>query len=70
MYNSDPINLLGRKHEYTFMLGEERVELSVQLYLNETDHWRLFGYCATGMLLSVNLSLCARLAILSLSVNT
>lgn len=29
----------------------------MQLYLNVTNHWRLFCYSAAGMLLSVNLSL-------------
>src|ERR1043166_1338186 len=56
-YSEDPINLLGREHEYTFLIDDERVELSIQLYLNISHHWRLFGYCDAGMLLSVNLSL-------------
>ena len=56
-YNQDPINILERAHEYTFLVGEQSVELSMQLYLNITDHWRLFAYCNAGMLLSVNLRL-------------
>ena len=47
-YNQDPINILERAHEYTFLVGEQRVELSMQLYLNITDHWRLFAYCNAG----------------------
>src|SRR2546425_7292082 len=50
-YNEDPINLLGREHEYTFAIADKRLELSMQLYLNETYHWRLFCYDAAGMLL-------------------
>jgi hypothetical protein len=57
MYSEDRSNLLGREHEYTFFIREKPIELSIQLYFNETDHWRLFGYCRQGMLLSVNLSL-------------
>ena len=56
-YSQDPINILERAHEYTFLLGKQRVELSMQLYFNIADHWRLFAYTNTGMLLSVNLSL-------------
>jgi hypothetical protein len=57
MYNEHPFNLLRRHHEYTFQVGDTRLELSMQLYLNETDHWRLFCYSRAGMLLSINLSL-------------
>lgn len=56
-YNDEPLNLLGRHHEYRFTIGGVPLELSMQLYLNVTHHWRLFCYCAAGMLLSVNLTL-------------
>jgi hypothetical protein len=56
-YNQDPINILDRAHEYTFLLGDQRIEVSMQLYFNIAQHWRLFAYCNSGMLLSVNLSL-------------
>jgi hypothetical protein len=59
-YNDDAINLLGRQHEYTFLVDGKRIEISMQLYLNVTDHWRLFCLCAAGLLLSVNLSLLRR----------
>lgn len=56
-YNADRINLLGRHQEFTFELPDRRLELSLQLYLNVNNHWRLFCYTATGMLFSVNLTL-------------
>ena len=33
------------------------MQVSIQLYLNEKYHWRLFAYSVQGMLLSVNLTL-------------
>ena len=59
-YNEQPWNFLNRNHEYTFYVAEKRVELSMQLYLNETNYWRLFCFCGGGgarMLLSLNLTL-------------
>ena len=57
-YNNDDINLLGREHEYTFHLPDEvRVQVSIQLYLNERNQWRLFAFNDRGMLFSVNLTL-------------
>lgn len=58
-YNKDEsINLLGREHEYRFHLPDGAwVPVSIQLYLNVKDHWRLFAYNRSGMLLSVNLTL-------------
>ena len=56
-YNDERINLLGRRQEFTFELPDRRLELFLQLYLNLSNHWRLFCYTATGMLLSVNLTL-------------
>lgn len=44
-YADHPINFLRREHEYTFIIHERRIELSIQLYLNITDHWRLFAFC-------------------------
>jgi hypothetical protein len=57
MYSDDRINLLRREHEYTFLTREKTVEVSTQLYLIETTHWRLFAFSRRGLLLSVNLSL-------------
>lgn len=57
-YNNDEVNLLGREHEYTFHLPSEvRVQVSIQLYLNEHNQWRLFAFNDRGMLFSVNLTL-------------
>ncbi len=56
-YNQDRINLFGRRQEFTFELADRRLELSLQLYLNVSNHWRLFCYTTTGMLFSVNLTL-------------
>ena len=56
-YNDDPINLLGRSQEFTFELPDRRVELSLQLYLNASGHYRLFCYTKRGMLFSLNLTL-------------
>jgi len=57
MYAEDPINLIGRSQEFTFELPEKRVEVSLQLYLNVLNHYRLFCYTPRGMLFSVNLTL-------------
>lgn len=57
-YNMEPWQLLGRHHEYTVAIkGAAPLEVSLQLYMNTRDHWRLFAYCKEGMLLSVNLTL-------------
>jgi hypothetical protein len=57
-YNREKWQLLGREHEYLFwMPGRGPLEVSIQLYLNEAYHYRLFAYCRGGMLLSVNLTL-------------
>src|SRR5262249_3482218 len=55
-YNERRWNFLQRDHEYTVYVGEKRLELSMQLYLNVTKHWRLFCYSGAGMLLSLNLT--------------
>lgn len=58
-FNDDEfINLLGREHEYRFLLPSGTwMPVSIQLYLNINNHWRLFAYSRSGMLLSVNLTL-------------
>ena len=57
-YNDESINLLGREHEYRFLLPDGTcVPVSIQLYLNVQNHWRLFAYNRSGMLLSANLTL-------------
>lgn len=54
--NSDA-QILRHTHEYTFSAkGMDPRELSVQFYENNRQHWRLFAYCRTGMLFSVNLT--------------
>lgn len=56
-YSSEKWQLLGREHEYLFWLpGKEPLEISAQLYMNVSDHWKLFAYCKRGMLFSVNLT--------------
>lgn len=55
-YNKRLFNLLGRDHEYTFHVDQRRIQVSIQLYLNTANHWRLFAYADHGMLLSVNLT--------------
>lgn len=62
-YNKYDFQELGRKHEYTFQLPEGHLlELSIQLYENDKDFWRLFAYSvvdgnkSSGMLFSVNLT--------------
>ncbi|GAB4209401.1 MAG: hypothetical protein OHK0013_28820 [Sandaracinaceae bacterium] len=56
-YNHQPWQLLGRSLEFSFGLPKsEPLEVSVQLYLNVSDHWRLFSYCKGGLLFSLNLT--------------
>lgn len=58
-YNDRPTNLLGRHLEYTVAASTSNgrpLEVSLQLYLNINDHWRLFAYSRAGMLLSLNLT--------------
>jgi hypothetical protein len=54
-------DFLGDCHEYTFSLGGiSEVEISLQLYRNNRDHYRLFAFtrCGAnqGMTFSVNLT--------------
>lgn len=62
-YNKHDFQELARSHEYSFALRNGKLlELSLQLYMNTNDHWRLFAYSvvdgnqAPGMLFSVNLT--------------
>jgi len=59
-YNEDDIDLLSGEHQYTFEILTGKVELSIQLYLNVSDHFRLFCYTRfgknVGMTFSVNLT--------------
>lgn len=63
-YNKHDFEELNRTHEYSFVLPDGKLlELSVQLYMNNRDHWRLFAYSvvdgnqAPGMLFSINLTI-------------
>lgn len=54
-------NLLGNTHQYTFPFGNGRmVQVSLQLYLNVSNYYRLFAYTRVGdkqgMTFSVNLT--------------
>ena len=59
-YNKDDFELIRGRHDYELEIGGQRVEISVQMYLNVDDHYRvfLFSRCgkATGMLFSINLT--------------
>lgn len=59
-YNKEVFDLIGGKHDYQLSIGGETVDISVQMYLNKRNHYRLFLYSragkATGMLFSVNLT--------------
>jgi hypothetical protein len=60
MYNKESWEQLKGAHDYKLSLGGVEVHLSVQLYRNVNDHFRLFAYSrcgsASGMLFSVNLT--------------
>jgi len=60
-YNTEDFNVLGRELEYTIQPSPAEqfhgLDISLQLYQNYLDHWRLFAYCPAGMLFSVNLSI-------------
>ena len=57
-YNRESFELLKGVHDYVVEIGGVEVELSIQLYLNLRDHYRLFVYSragsASGMLFSLN----------------
>lgn len=57
-YNKERFELLKGNHDYTLEVGRDLVDLSVQLYLNVSCHYRLFAYSrcdsARGMVFSLN----------------
>lgn len=59
-YNQGSIDLLDNKHEYSFPLLQGVLQVSMQLYLNSADHYRLFCYTrlgnTQGMVFSLNLT--------------
>ncbi|WP_218031488.1 HNH endonuclease [Paenibacillus kobensis] len=59
-YRHEDWQLLGTSHEYTFPLMEGDIQISLQLYENMRDHYRLYCYCKfgrySGMLFSINLT--------------
>ncbi|AGW90314.1 HNH endonuclease [Cupriavidus sp. DF5525] len=46
--------LLRGVHEYNVTIGGTELPLSIQLYLNPLNHYRLFAFSTTGMLFSLN----------------
>jgi len=50
-------NLLGRTQEYLVKYKDSEIAISIQLYLNSSNYYRLFCYCTKGMIFSINLSL-------------
>lgn len=59
-YNQEDWQLLKDFHDYTFSLLEGDIQLSIQLYENIRNHYRLFCYSKfndiDGMLFSINLT--------------
>ncbi|GAB2961779.1 hypothetical protein GCM10027048_32590 [Hymenobacter coalescens] len=59
-YNQGNIDLLDNKHEYSFPLLQGVLQVSMQLYMNSADHYRLFCYTRVGntqgMVFSLNLT--------------
>lgn len=63
-YNWDEIDMLGNKHEYTFPIIDGDLQVSLQLYENLRNHYRLFCYTkmmkgsqiASSMNFSLNLT--------------
>jgi len=59
-YNQEDFELLEHKHEYTFPLLNGNLEISLQLYENTNNHYRLFCYVKygkkPGMTFSLNLT--------------
>jgi hypothetical protein len=50
-------NFLGKSHEYTIFQGETEVtSISIQLYLNDKNYFRLFCFNPKGMMFSINFS--------------
>lgn len=59
-YNEDGIDMLDNKHEYTVKLYQSELQLSLQLYENVSNHFRLFAFTRVGniqgMTFSINLT--------------
>ncbi len=59
-YNQSDFQLLGNIHEYTFPILQGELQVSVQLYENTSNHYRLFCYTkankSVGMTFSLNLT--------------
>lgn len=59
-YNQLDVDLLNNKHEYTFPLQSGDLQVSLQLYRNVNNHYRLFCYTnfngKSGMTFSMNLT--------------
>ncbi len=59
-YNEAGLDLMGNKHEYTFPILQGDLQVSLQLYENISNHYRLFCYTRInnyqGMTFSVNLT--------------
>jgi hypothetical protein len=59
-YNHESFNFLGQSQEYVLSLPDTDLLLSLQLYFNANEHYRLFIYCDRGMLFSINLTILFR----------
>lgn len=46
--------LLRGMHDYEVIIGDTPIRLSIQLFLNPLNHYRLFAFARSGMLFSVN----------------
>jgi len=59
-YNQSNVDLLKNKHEFTFPLLMGDLQVSLQLYENKNNHYRLFCYTnfngKSGMTFSINLT--------------
>ena len=59
-YNESGLDLLDNRHEYTFPIRDGDLQISLQLYMNVSDHHRLFCYTRMGqiqgMTFSINLT--------------
>src|SRR5438067_2038140 len=59
-YNQAGLDLMGNTHEYTFPIMQGDLQVSLQLYENISNHYRLFCYTRInskqGMTFSVNLT--------------
>lgn len=59
-YNQQGLDLLREKHQYTAKIADGDLQISLQLYLNEMDHYRLFAYTrindVEGMTFTINLT--------------